>query len=322
MKKIIVSTTIYPISEAIRRYEAFEDWEMVIAGDKKTPPDYASGLKRAVYLTPEMQADYDKELSDAIGWNCVPRRNFGLLWAYDQGADIIAIVDDDNIPNKSWGKNLMLGKPVEANYYETDLPAFDPIGATNHPQVWHRGYPIQLVGLRDYQRKTKRIVTADIQADFWDGNPDTDAICRILYRPECRFDSTCFPFMGSKVSPFNCQNTFLLRSVLKDYFVLPYVGRQDDIWAAYYVLSKGHKVIYGPSTVYHERSPHDLTEDMKQEYLGYEKNLDLVRDLALDPERIFDYLPEKAARAFRLYRRHFQEERTAVPASLLQDGWG
>jgi hypothetical protein len=33
--------------------------------------------------------------------------------------------------------------------------------------------------------------------------------------------------------PYNSQNTFLHRSVLKNYSVLPFIGRMDDIWGAY-----------------------------------------------------------------------------------------
>ena len=47
-------------------------------------------------------------------------------------ADIVAVVDDDNIPLDGWGESLLVGQELEVNYYETDLPAFDPVGATNH----------------------------------------------------------------------------------------------------------------------------------------------------------------------------------------------
>jgi hypothetical protein len=93
--------------------------------------------------------------------------------------------------------------------------------------------------------------------------------------------------------------------VLPDYFLFPHVGRMDDIWAAYYVQAKGFRVIYGKASVYQRRNEHDLIRDMKAEYLGYENNLRLVTDLAEDPERILRYLPPESARAFTLYRRHF-----------------
>jgi hypothetical protein len=304
-KKAIVTTTIHPVTEAIRRFQSFEDWELVVVGDKKTPKDYR--LERGIYVTPEMQESRDRALSDAIGWNCIQRRNFGLLWAHDLGAEIVAVVDDDNIPYDHWGQDLLIGRPAEVNYYETDLPAFDPVGATNEKKIWHRGYPLQLIPKRDYTKRRKEKIVPDVQADFWNGDPDIDAICRMEHVPECRFDENCFPIASNRLSPFNSQNTFLAGHVLKDYFLFPHIGRMDDIWAAYYVQAKGHKVVYHHPSVYQERNPHDLVEDMKREYLGYENNLRLVSDLASDPERILNYLPERSREAFRLYRRHFKD---------------
>ena len=39
-----------------------------------------------------------------IGWKCIQRRNFALIQAYKYGADVIATIDDDNIPYKKLGK--------------------------------------------------------------------------------------------------------------------------------------------------------------------------------------------------------------------------
>ena len=302
MKKIIVTTTINPPTKAIKKFDAMPDWDIVVIGDLKTPEDYS--LENGIYVSPEEQEKYDKELSDAIGWNCIQRRNFGLLWAHDMGADIVAVIDDDNIPYDDWGQNLMVGKEVKVNYYENSLPAFDPIGATNEKHIWHRGYPLQLISRRDYSKVSKKIVHADVQADFWNGDPDIDAICRMEHAPECNFDPSCFPIANNKVAPFNSQNTFLKASLLKDYFLFPHVGRMDDIWASYYVQAKGAQVVFGKASVYQERNEHDLVRDMRQEYLGYENNLKIVTELADDPEKILNYLPEQSIKAFELYRRH------------------
>ena len=37
MKKIIVTTTIYSISEAVKKFAIFKEWLLIIVGDKKTP---------------------------------------------------------------------------------------------------------------------------------------------------------------------------------------------------------------------------------------------------------------------------------------------
>ena len=53
--------------------------------------------------------------------NNIQRSNFGFLWAHDMGADIIATIDDDNIPYDSWGKNIAVGREIEVDYYDCDL---------------------------------------------------------------------------------------------------------------------------------------------------------------------------------------------------------
>jgi len=152
---------------------------------------------------------------------------------------------------------------------------------------------------------TKDRMRVDVQADFWNGDPDIDAICRMEHAPECNFDPGCFPLAANKLAPFNSQNTFLSGHCLRDYFLFPHVGRMDDIWAAYYVQGKGHRVVFNRASVYQERNPHDLVRDMRQEYLGYESNLNLVQDVARDAESIKAYLPGRSLWAFELYRRHF-----------------
>ena len=146
MKKVIVTTTINSPTEAIQKFDALEDWELVVIGDQKTPKDYQ--LERGTYYDPLVQEEIDKELSDVIGWNCIQRRNFGLLVALERGADVVALIDDDNIPKPCWGEELLVGRTAEVNFYETDLPCFDPIGVTNYPELWHRGYPLQLLAQR------------------------------------------------------------------------------------------------------------------------------------------------------------------------------
>ena len=110
---------------------------------------------------------------------------------------------------------------------------------------------------------------------------------------------------ANKMGPFDSQNTFLRAEVLADYFVMPHVGRVDDIWAGYLVQAKGFQVVYNKPSVFQDRHPRDLLCDLRGEYLGYETNLKLVEDLARDPDSIWAYLPDRTAKAFELYRRHF-----------------
>ena len=75
--KYIITTTINNPTEAIHKFDNMPDWKLIVVGDKKTPSNY--NLTNGIYLSPEDQENHDKDLSDAIGWNCIQRRNFGCL---------------------------------------------------------------------------------------------------------------------------------------------------------------------------------------------------------------------------------------------------
>ena len=304
--KIIVSTTIYCVSEAINKFVSFKDWLIIIVGDKKTPHEQYIKLQNentnVKYLTPEYQENNYTELSELIGWNTIQRRSIGYLEALKLGGTIIASVDDDNIPLDNWGQNILIGKPTNVYYYETDELVFDPISTTNYKNLWHRGFPIQNLYERCNKYKiTRKTIIPDIQADFWNGDPDIDAICRLEHKPMCFFDDKYFPLASNTFSPFNSQNTFFSRQALKKYIVIPFIGRMDDIWAGYYVESLGFNVVYNKATVFQDRNIQNLTKNMINEYIGYEKTIDLLKDLKNDSTSLNKYITDKSVIVLQKY---------------------
>tara|TARA_Y100001935_G_scaffold248077_1_gene244797 strand:- start:13690 stop:14601 length:912 start_codon:yes stop_codon:yes gene_type:complete len=303
MNKIIVTTTINEPTEATLKFASMHDWHVVIAGDTKTPHDKYENLQNVTYLHPEDQENINKELSDAIGWRSIRRRNMAIIKAYQMGADIIATVDDDNIPLEKWGDNLFVGEEVEVDFYDTTLDVFDPIYVTEHKNIWHRGFPLQYVSKRNAKLVGKRKINCLVQADFWNGDPDIDAVCRITQMPELEF-KPFKPFASKKIAPFNSQNTFLHREIIPYYMVIPHVGRMDDIWGAYALQQDMRDVyedfvLYNQATVYQDRNDHDLTLDMEQEMIGYKLNPHLITN------GYESVLPEKASKAFSIYKNSF-----------------
>lgn len=304
----IVTTTINAPTKATLKFcQLAHDngWRFVIVGDTKTPNylyrDLEKKFSPAVkFLDTDDQNSFFPELSEVIGWKTIQRRNIGFAYAFKQGADIIATVDDDNIPYDDWGQNLLVGEEVEIDHYKPKFAtqsAFDPFAVTNHKELWHRGFPIQELDLKNeiiYLGKQKRFV--GVQADFWDGDPDIDAICRLTKKPLVKFDKfepfTAYPHP----SPFNSQNTFIHRSMFPDYSVWPGVGRMDDIWAGYYAqyTVKERAVVYCSASVYQERNPQDLVTNLQNECIGYRHTQELVNNAwNLDKS----YIPE-ITRAF------------------------
>ncbi len=306
MRKFIVTTTINPPTEALKKFASMTDWVMIIVGDKKTPhSDYyklEDKYPNVFYFHPSDQYLRFPKLSDLIGWNCIQRRNLGLVLAYLEGADVIATVDDDNIPYDFWGKDLLVGKKVLAHYYKTTQPVFDPLTVTNRNKLWHRGFPIELVRKKNASTKKRRFrkrIKVLVQADLWDGGADVDAIERISLKTDVTL-KTKTPYSANKISPFNSQNTFLAREVIPDYFLFPHIGRLDDIWASYWLQHKhGNCVVYNKPSVLQKRNVHSLIEDMKKEMIGYEHSLEFVEALP----NIKKFLPKRSWEAFKEYRR-------------------
>lgn len=310
MKKFIVTTTIYTPSDATLKFCKISEgkgWHFIIVGDTKTPHqdyrDLENEYSRVVYLDPDTQQNMYPALSDSIGWKCIQRRNIGFVYAYQQGAELVATIDDDNIPYDDWGDEIFIGEEMEVDIFDhKKFPVFDPISATTHSDLWHRGYPIEFVSEKNNIEnlgKAKR--TALVQADFWDGDPDVDAVCRLTKRPEVTFEKFS-PFSTNQFAPFNSQNTFLSREVIPYYAVLPHVGRMDDIWGSYILQHYFPKsIVFNRATVYQDRNEQDLVTNMENEIMGYRNTLNFIEKI----EDFSSVLPEKAREFWNVYRGQF-----------------
>ena len=306
----IITTTINPPTIATLKFcEIAEkkDFKFVIIGDLKTPHNEYYSLtkkfKNVIYLSPEIQDELYPELSKIIGWKTIQRRNIGFVYAYKNNAEIVATVDDDNIPYDSWGDEILIGNEIEVDLYENfSCPYFDSISVTNQKDLWHRGYPIEFLKFKnDIEYKGKTKITPLIQAEFWNGDPDIDAICRLSKRPIVKFNDFD-TFTTNQLTPFNSQNTFLHRSVLKYYSVFPYIGRMDDIWGGYVTQNYfKNSIIFKRPSVYQKRNPQDLIKNLENEIIGYRNTLKLLENL----ENYNSVLPKDTVEYFKIYQNYF-----------------
>ncbi len=304
----IITTTIFSPSEALLKYVQKPGWNVIIIGDIKTPHDEYRDLEKqyshVLYLDPDDQRAKYPEVADLMGWNWPSRRSIAFLEAYSQGSEVIATIDDDNIPYESWGSDLCVGKEVEVDCYDSSLPAFDPYTVTTHSHLWQRGFPIQWVHDRDAKYLGKKKVKCLVQAALWDGDPDVDAVCRLVNKPNVKF-LVKDKFSPIKTTIFNSQNTFLHRDVLPYYMMIPYVGRMDDIWGgilAQHLYPGDCGVVFSPATVYQDRNDHDLVKDMQHEMLGNQ----LTHKLLTNLDRWKDVIPAKPLNVFEEYMKVYK----------------
>lgn len=328
MKLAIATTTINPPTKGIMamlKLAKSNNWQFIIAGDKKTPHqeylDIAAVEDCVTYLHPNNQEDTSQQLSDLIGWNCIQRRNFSLIEAYNTGAEVIALWDDDNIPYSNWGQSVKVNQETTPVLFKTNAAVFDPL-CSIFPAIWHRGFPHQILDDRQYGRAPMKKIKCLVQADFWDGSPDVDAVCRIALNPQVEFKKFMSAFSSDKPMPFNSQNTFISRDLLPTYFLFPHIGRMDDIWASYYTQAHfPESVIFSKATVKQERNEHDLVKDLEDEMIGYKHSLKLVEALFdgtpktdADREEILkSFIPPESFLAYEVYKTLISGLKTTSP---------
>jgi len=324
MKKIIVTTTINPPTEAIRKYEAMEDWELLVIGDVKTPMPYC--LERGLFLSIGAVEDHYPDLVNLIGKNSVRLgRMVGFIEAYKRGADIIASIDDDCMPNDNWGKGIILGSEVVgAREFKCDKICWDPFEPHSYTRMCHRGFPLELnqqaMDFPIAEGWREGNITPLVWESHCHGDSDFNAIDRLSGAVDYYEDEYRTPYFADCFSPINTQNTFIHRSVIKDFYAnIPFVGRADDIWAGYiFQALHPRSTVYGVPSATHEqeRSVQSLINDLEDEIFMYRNTYPFLTDLrvASIPHVGFPsvsdvmrrYLPEKSLQAINLYRGHFK----------------
>lgn len=301
MKNYIVTTTIQAPTEATIKFSSMPNWKLIVVGDKKTPHHLYEKIN-CLYLHPDEQEKLYPNLSNCLGWNTIQRRNIGFVHAYNLGAEIMATVDDDNIPYDYWGSDVLVNKEVEIDLWKSNNGYFDPLSVTKDNHLWHRGYPLEMVKSKNdivYLGKKKRKVL--VQADLWDGDPDVDAMCRLPHKPLIKYEISS-PYGSQDISPFNSQNTFVAREIIPYYMMLPFVGRMDDIWGCYNLYNIfSNFVVYNKSTVYQERNKQDLVTNLEKEIIGYRNTLKL-----LTGEKSLFEISDQSHNAYIIYRECFK----------------
>jgi hypothetical protein len=298
MKTTIVTTTIY-VPHALEKYAenarfyGHERVNFIVVGDKKTPPEtraFCDGITAkhypCEYLDIEDQRQYLErypELWRHLPFNSIQRRNVGLLKAWEGGADVVITIDDDNwMLNHDFVRlHGVVGEQPELPAVESSSGWFNVCSMLEEAggaRFYHRGFP------RGERWKEAEAFTCvaplrrrvAVNAGLWLDDPDIDAMTRlerpIVVRGMREGAPPRFVLQPGTWSPFNSQNTALLREVIPAYFLSPCIGRYDDIWPSYIVTRIAHHlgdvIAYGHPLLRQKRNEHDLWRDLDAERVG------------------------------------------------------
>lgn len=261
MNYCIVTTINYPTEAIEELYKKFGN-NLIIVGDIKTPSDWDyKGIK------PLLGSDiYAPD-------NHYAKKNLGYLEAIKNGAKLIYDSDDDNIPNEKW----------KIRPYNTDTHAvFIYNGWCNvyrcfDTNIWPRGFPLTMIDNDLPGVPLPTTVGSSIQQGLSDGEPDIDAIARLVLKDRqnkfTKKDSIYL--LPNTWCPLNSQSTWWFPKA----FPLMYLPvntsfRMTDIWRSFvaqrclWEINDG-VTFHSPSEVYQKRNEHDLLKDFEDEIPGY-----------------------------------------------------
>ena len=290
MKFSVITPTIYIPTFLTGYVENARNWwhddvDYVIIGDKKSPSgtaEFCRTIPNCTYLDVDAQTEYMKKfprLAEHIPFNCAERINVGMLWAYEHGTDLFAMINDDNFATEDdmIGRHKKTGRVSEQTTVSSSSGWYNVCKALrekNFIEFYHRGYPQKQKwnnGVLDVWTETRKII---VNEGLWIDNPDTDAITRMERPLEVKghYLTIDFALARGTWSPLNSQNTTIAREAVPAYFQSPYIGRHSDIWAGYVIdrLAEhfNHAISFGRPLSRHTRSPHDLWKDLDLERKG------------------------------------------------------
>lgn len=311
MSKIaLITTTIHP-SEVLRLYRAIgPEIPFFVTGDKKSPHHELRNLARELgdvhYYDVRDQEKLDYKSLEVTGWNTIRRRNVALLEALRHGAEKIVTIDVDNYPmdHLYFHKfDALLSREFSGLMVDSSWGWFN-VGDFFTPRIYHRGFPVTSRGIEETTARVTPVVgkKVGVAAGLWFGDPDIDAMDRMVNRPMIHQISQVL-HSGIIVkewnfSPFDSQNTAFLRELAPLMMMLE-VGRYDDIWASYLaqriMFEKGYHVHYGPPFVFQERNLQDLRGNLEDEIYGMKHTSrfgEHLTKISLEKGGILDMLKE------------------------------
>lgn len=297
----IVVTSIFPPTTGVRALAQLSDWQVVVVGDRKTPPEWE--VDGVTYLSPEMQDELEFQTASLLPWNHYCRKMVGYLYAMSRGANVIAETDDDNIPTVDWMLPDFHGEYdiVEGDGFVNVYRLF------SDALVWPRGFPLRRI--RDAQAAPAVAGPRNVDIGIWqflaDDDPDVDAIFRLVFGTRVSFAERRPAVLDvGTVCPFNSQNTFFARPAFPLLYLPAFVTfrftdilrglvAQPALWAA------GLRLAFGGATVRQERNEHDALRDFEDEipmYLQTEAVLEAAQEVVSDARSIDGNLREVYAR--------------------------
>lgn len=303
MSDIALITTTITVPTVLAEYRRIgPDVEIIVAGDVTGPQAEIANFCHSInarYISYEEQGRLGYAVHDIIGPRSIQRRNIAILEAIRSGANIIYTMDTDNsLIDEQHFTNIHahLSQPQTRTVYTSSTGWLD-VGAFASPETYTaRGFPVTRWHESASYLTRRAQVHIGVFSSLILSDPDISAVERILLKP----DVTDYDIGVNHVitidpkatwAPINTQATAVVREVSPLLFVLPGVGRFDDILALYIaqrvMQATDYHVGFGAPFVRQDRHEHDLLKDLEHELFGMrytERFCDLLHAAPTSPD--------------------------------------
>lgn len=276
LRRTLVLTSINPPTDSVRTLAAGAmGADILVIGDEKSPPEYDLAGVRFYDLA--AQRDCGLELARICPTRSYARKNVGYLIAARSGAELIQETDDDNAPRPEFFAEPVRRQTVARVAAPGWVNVYRYFSEVN---IWPRGLPLDRIHdpQVDYADLPQDTVDCPIQQGLADGDPDVDAVFRLVSPADVTFRNDRRLALGAGVwCPFNSQNTVWFAEA----FALMYLPfhcsfRMTDIWRSFVAQriawANDWHVLFHPATVWQGRNPHNLHRDFVDEVPGYLNN--------------------------------------------------
>jgi len=273
-------------------------YSFYVIGDIPSPADFS--IDGCEFYSLERQKETGFKTAELLPTRHYARKNIGYLLAIRSRSSLLLETDDDNNP---------MAEFWDARYPQVRVPSLSGNGWTNvyryftKENIWPRGLPLDAVQaqLPGFEALAETESSCPIQQGLADGDPDVDAIYRLLLPLPINFRKDRRLALASGTwCPFNSQNTAWFPEAYPLLYLPSYCSfRMTDIWRSFVAQriawEYGWAVLFKGPDVYQERNEHNLMRDFADEVPGYLNNrrigthLDALK-LEAGPKNIGDNL--------------------------------
>ncbi len=276
-KLSLIITTINPYKN-IRQLDYISKKNLVnfiIVGDKKTPSNFKTIY--GDYLDLKKQRNLNFQIVKKIPYNSYSRKNIGYLKAIKSNSKFIIETDDDNQIDKNYFKNISLYKYARNILTDGWVNIYKPFIKEKNIKIWPRGLPFENIERKFDISQNKFKSKFYIQQGICNGDPDVDAIFRILNNKKNLVfkKNLMFCINPRTYVPINSQNTIWYSNAFSLLYLPSFCSmRATDIWRgliAKIILSNDKKnILFKSSNVVQKRNDHNLIKDLNDEMELYE----------------------------------------------------